>query len=107
MNKNTAVDPQAPYVVNVDPLIAPLVPGYLSNRATDLQRMRDALAAKDFPALRKLGHNLRGSAGAYGLPPLSEIGGRIEDAAVAQDGAPIGTALEELHQFLQVVKLSP
>ena len=95
------------YVVQVDPLIAPLVPGYLSNREKDLQRMRDALTAKDFPALRKLGHNLRGSAGAYGLPPLSEIGGRIEDAAVAQDGAPIGAALEDLQQFLQAVKLAP
>jgi len=105
--KNPTVNPQSPYVVEVDPLVAPLVPGYLKNREADVPRLREALAAKDFALLRKLGHNMRGSAGAYGLPPLSEIGARIEDAAQAQDGAPIGPALEDLQQFLQAVKLPP
>jgi HPt (histidine-containing phosphotransfer) domain-containing protein len=99
------MNPQSPYVVQVDPLIAPLVPGYLENRAKDLQRIADALAARDFAALRKLGHNMRGSAGAYGLPPLSEIGGRIEAAALASDAAALGAALEDLRQFLQNVRL--
>jgi len=94
-----------PYFVQVDPLIAPLVPGYLENRAKDTQRIADLLAAKDFATLRKLGHNMKGSAGAYGLPPLSEIGSRIEVAAQAADGAAIGAALEELRKFLQNVKL--
>ena len=99
------MDPQSPYVVKVDPLIAPLVPGYLENRAKDTQRIADLLAAKDFAALRKLGHNMKGSAGAYGLPPLSDIGSRIEVAAQASDGAAIGAALEDLRRFLQNVKL--
>ena len=99
------MDPQSPYVVQVDPLIAPLVPGYLENRAKDTQRIADLLAAKDFAALRKLGHNMKGSAGAYGLAPLSAVGARIEDAAVASDAAAIGAALEELRRFLQNVKL--
>ncbi len=104
--KNNTMDPQSPYVVKVDPLIAPLVPGYLQNRAKDTQRIADWLAAKDFGALQKLGHNMRGSAGAYGLAPLSDIGGRIEAAAQASDGAAIGAALEEMGRFLQNVKLS-
>ncbi len=96
----------ADYVVQVDPLVLPLVPGYLSNRAGDLEKLRSALAAKDFAVLRKIGHNLRGSAGAYGLPPLSEIGGRIEAAALEQDAGPIGPALDEMQQFLKTVKLA-
>src|SRR5687767_13522102 len=103
MNNKTTVNPQSPYVVQVDPLIAPLVPGYLENRAKDLQRLADALAAKDFATLRKLGHNMRGSAGAYGLPPLSEIGARIEEAAQAADAVALGAALEDLRLFLQSV----
>ena len=99
------MDPQSPYEVKVDPLIAPLVPGYLENRARDTQRIADLLAAKDFAALRKLGHNMKGSAGAYGLAPLSEIGSRIEVAAQASDAGTIGAALEELRRFLQNVKL--
>jgi len=105
--KDTTVNPKSPYVVKVDPLIAPLLPEYLRNREKDLQRLLEALAGKDFAVLRKLGHNMRGSAGAYGLPPLSEIGARIEDAAQAQDPAPIGAALEDMRVFLQTVKLSP
>ncbi len=105
--KDTSVNPKSPWVVKVDPIVAPLVPEYLRNREKDLQRMTEALAGKDFAALRKLGHNMRGSAGAYGLPPLSEIGARIEDAAQAQDGGPIGSALADMRQFLQTVKLAP
>ena len=101
------MDPQSPYVVQVDPLIAPLVPGYLKSRGEDVKRIAALLAARDFTALRKLGHNMKGSAGAYGLPPLSEIGGRIETAAQASDGVAIGAALEEMGRFLQNVKLAP
>ncbi|MGH8481556.1 MAG: Hpt domain-containing protein [Nevskiaceae bacterium] len=54
-----------------------------------------------------MGHNLRGSAGAYGLPPLTEIGGRIEDAALKQDLAALAPAIAEMRRFLQAVKVPP
>ena len=96
-----------PYVIQVPPVIAPLVPEYLRNREKDVETMQALLAAGDLAQLRRLGHNLRGSAGAYGVPPLSVLGGRIEDAALASDLAAIGTALEELRAFLRTVKLAP
>ena len=100
-----AVPPDAPYRVQADPLVLPLVPGYLANRATELPKLDAALVARDFALLRKIGHNLRGSAGAYGLPPLSEIGARIEDGAVAQDAGALTQTLDELRRFLKVVEL--
>jgi len=105
--KDTSVNPRLPYIVKADPLLMPLIPEYLVNRGKDLQTLLDALTRNDFAVLRKLGHNMRGSAGAYGLPPLSEIGARIEDAAQAQDAGAIGPALEDLKVFLQRVKLPP
>lgn len=93
------------YLVKVDPLIAPLVPDYLKNRAADVQKLEAALAARDFGVLRKIGHNLRGSAGAYGLPPLSDIGARIEEAAVAQDLGAVASALDAMRQFLLAVRM--
>ena len=95
----------APYVVQADPLVLPLVPDYLKNRAADLNKLDAALAARDYAVLRKVGHNLRGSAGAYGLPPLSEIGARLEDAAVQQDAAALAPAIEDMRRFLATVKL--
>ena len=93
------------YVVQADPLVLPLVPDYLKNRANDVQRLRAALAAADFGVLRKIGHNMRGSAGAYGVPPLSEIGGRVEDAALKRDAAAIAAAVDDMERFLQGVKM--
>ena len=93
------------YIVQADPLVLPLVPDYLKNRANDVQRLRAALAAGDLPLLRKIGHNMRGSAGAYGIPPLSDIGGRIEDAALKQDAAAIAPVVDELEQFLKTVRM--
>ncbi len=104
---HTSVTPGTAYVVEADPLVLPLVPGYLKNRAADLPKLDAALAARDFAALRKLGHNMRGSAGAYGLPPLSEIGGRIEDAALRQDAAALAPAIDEMRRFLQTVEMPP
>jgi HPt (histidine-containing phosphotransfer) domain-containing protein len=100
-----SVPPAAPYLVQADPLVLPLVPDYLKNRAADVQKLEAALAARDFAVLRKIGHNLRGSAGAYGLPPLSDIGARLEEAAVRQDLGALAPAVDAMRQFLQVVRM--
>lgn len=103
----TRVNPKAPYVVAVDPLIRELVPDYLRNRRLDLPRIAQALAAADFKTLQQIGHNMHGSGAGYGLPPVSEIGGRIEQAAQTQDRAALQAAADDLQLFLDAVKLPP
>jgi HPt (histidine-containing phosphotransfer) domain-containing protein len=103
----TGINPRVPFVVKADPLLQPLIPDYLKNRRADLQKLADALARNDFAALRKIGHDMAGSGGAYGLPPLSDIGRQIEDAAVAGDPARIEAAAGDLRVFLDTVKLPP
>lgn len=100
----TETDPPA-FVVKVDPLLLPLIPGYLEHRRKDLQGLADALAAGDLGAARKIGHNMYGSGGAFGLPPVSALGKRIEDGALAGDAAAIAAARAELEQFLATVRL--
>lgn len=97
--------PDAPYVPDIDPVIRSLMPGYLENRRKDPARLEAALAAGDFTLLRKLGHDLKGSGGAYGLPPISEYGAEIEQAALAQDAGRIRVATEGLAAFLPRVVL--
>jgi HPt (histidine-containing phosphotransfer) domain-containing protein len=94
-----------PFIVKADPLLEPLIPEYLRNRRLDVEQLTAALERRDFAALRKLGHNMHGSGGAYGLPPVSELGRRIEEAAVAQDPGLIRVATEDLRLFLDAVKL--
>ena len=107
MNDKTGINPRVPFVVKADPLLQPLIPDYLKNRRLDLQRLADGLARKDFALLRKTGHDMAGSGGAYGLPPISDLGRRIEDAAVAGDAAAVAMARDDLQVFLDTVKLPP
>ena len=103
----TGVNPRGPYVPDVDPLIRPLIPDYLRHRRDDLQRLDEALGRGDFALLRKLGHDMRGSGGAYGLPPVSELGRVIESAALARDAGAVRAAADDLRAFLDAVKLPP
>ncbi len=105
--QETRINPRAPYIVQADPLLKPLIPDYLAKRRGDLQRLDDALGRKDFTALRKLGHDMFGSGGAYGLPPISEFGRQIEAAAQAADAAAIRATTADLREFLDAVKLPP
>lgn len=105
MDSKTTVNPRVPFVVKADPLLQPLIPEYLKNRRLDVAKLEQALTAKNFAVLRKLGHDMHGSGGAYGLPPISDLGRQIEHAAAAQDGATIGVAIENLRYFLDTVKL--
>ena len=105
--QETRINPRAPYVVQADPLLKPLIPDYLAKRRGDLERLADALGRKDFTALRKLGHDMFGSGGAYGLPPISEFGRQIEAAAQLADEAAIRATTADLREFLDAVKLPP
>ena len=105
--EKTGINPRVPFVVKADPLLQPLIPDYMRNRRLDLQRLAEALARKDFNALRKIGHDMHGSGGAYGMPPISDIGRSIEDAALAADVARIEASMADLQVFLDTVKLPP
>jgi hypothetical protein len=105
--QESRVNQRVPFVVNADPLLLPLIPGYLANRRNDLERLVSGLKEGDFLVLRKIGHDMRGSGGAYGMPPLSDIGERIEAAALAGNAATVAEATEDLRVFLELVKLPP
>ena len=103
--QNTDPHTDAPFVVQADPVIKSLVPGYLDNRRKDLVTIEQAVAAGDFKRLRKLGHDLKGSGGAYGMAPISALGNIIETAALAADAGKIQEAARQLAAFLKRVVL--
>lgn len=69
----------------LDPDVAALLPGYLARRREDVERLETLLADGDLDAVRRLGHQLKGSGGSYGVPELSALGADLEDAAGAGD----------------------
>jgi PAS domain S-box-containing protein len=73
----------APIRVRIDPEIGDLVDEYLSTRRDELTRLTSLLEAGDLDSIRRIAHNLKGSAGLYGFDELGHIGGAMEGAARA------------------------
>jgi response regulator RpfG family c-di-GMP phosphodiesterase len=90
--------------VTVDTSLRDIVPGYLEKRRKDAMQAVEALGIGDLTAVRRLGHNLRGTGEAYGFPALSEIGAVIEDGAKAGNGDLIRSKLDELVRYLDQVE---
>lgn len=83
-----------------DSVLAELLPQYFDLCRRDLVQLRDALAQNDFEKVRVLGHNLKGSGGAYGFPNLTEIGASLETSGKTQDGGLARSATDRLAEFL-------
>ncbi|HEY3295797.1 MAG TPA: Hpt domain-containing protein [bacterium] len=54
---------------------------YLKSLAVKMTELAEALKARQFSAIVRLGHQLKGSGRSYGLPEISDLGARMEEAA--------------------------
>jgi signal transduction histidine kinase/CheY-like chemotaxis protein len=78
-----------------------VVPGYLEKRRAEVRVYREALAAADFDAIKKLAHKMKGTGAGYGFPVLTELGGALEKAALAADAAAV---LDDVNRFADYVE---
>lgn len=92
-------------IVTVDALIATLVPRFLANRATDVDRIRAALAGADFETIRAAGHAMKGAGGGYGFAEISRLGAAIEDAALRRDAAAVSGLAADLEEYLGRIEI--
>jgi len=67
------------------PEVQELVPGYLKQKNVDLERLRMAIEGSDYPAISRLGHQLKGSGTSHGFDEFSKIGSALEHAAKTHD----------------------
>jgi len=89
--------------VHVDAELAEILPRYLDNRRRDAVALEEAVAQGDFDRIRTLGHQFKGSGGAYGLDAITRMGAALESAAKARDLATIRKGTAEIREFLQCV----
>ncbi len=83
-----------------DPFARQLMTRYLERRQSDLATLRQALADKDFEAVRLAGHNMFGSGAAYGFTGITALGARLEKAADARQVEAIRGLIDELETFI-------
>ena len=91
--------------IQVEQGMEDVVPAYLDKRRKDIPAYRQALAARDFEALRMLGHKLKGTGAGYGFPFLTEIGSAIEQAALHQDTIELAASVDRLAWYVEQVQL--
>ncbi|QJW98019.1 PAS domain S-box protein [Frigoriglobus tundricola] len=85
----------APQLPPVEP-VRPSVPSPMDKLTADYRRalpdkiraLGEALRERNITHLSELAHRLRGSAGMYGLPAVSEAAGRVEDGCRAGQAVP-------------------
>jgi HPt (histidine-containing phosphotransfer) domain-containing protein len=81
--------------------LEPLVSQYLADCQTRVADVRQAIGRGDFELVARHAHNLRGSGSAFGFPPITELGGRLEHAALERDVARLKRDAAELQRYLE------
>lgn len=94
-----------PINVVVDADFEEILPGFLENRRQDITTLQTLIPAKDYNAIQKIGHRMKGAGASYGLDFVSDVGREIEAAARAESLPDIIHQLNLLEDFLNRVDI--
>ncbi len=92
-------------VVEIDPDLEELIPGFLENRVLDIEKLQTALNENDFENLSSLGHSIKGVGGGYGFDLMSEYGANIETAAKESNPEAVRENINRLDDYLKCVEV--
>lgn len=84
-------------------ILRTLLPEYLSNRQSELLRLKKLSHDGDLIEIKKIGHKLAGNAGSYGLNKLGDIGARLEESVTLDE---VNSILVEYEKVLTVYLMS-
>jgi PAS domain S-box-containing protein len=87
--------------------LAARIPAYLESCREHVITMGDALNRDDFEAVILLGHNMRGSGGAFGFQTITDFGADLEQAADDSDLAASRRLVGELSRYLDAQRPKP
>jgi len=98
--------PKDRILVKVRPIVADMIPGFLTSRRKDVGSIREALDRGELEPIRVMGHNMKGIGSSYGFPPITEIGRKLEEAASAGSKDVIKKLAAELADYLDRVEVT-
>jgi PAS domain S-box-containing protein len=102
---SAAGDSPAAPVIEFDPEIGELVPGFLARKREDVQALTAAVEGFDYQALRAIGHRIKGEGAGFGFEAISEIGRALEAAAAASDADAARHLVRALADYLDRVQV--
>lgn len=92
--------------LKIDRDIEELIPGYLKNRRTDVDKISKAIDQGDFETARMLAHSMKGNGKSYGFKEISNLGSLIEKSALDEKPDAIQQALEKLLDYLNRIQIT-
>jgi CheY-like chemotaxis protein len=98
---------EAPILLRVKTSLADRAPAYLQNCRQNVIVMLDALDRVDFETVASLGHQMRGSGGAYGFQPITDICIALQEAGETADEDVSRKCVGELSNYLDGIDRHP
>ena len=94
-------------LVKQDPDFADLVVEFVDGLSERLAEMQQTLDEGDYEALRRMAHQLKGSAGGYGYPGLTDLASVLEDRAARSAGQDCKASVEAVTEMVGRVMVKP
>jgi CheY-like chemotaxis protein/HPt (histidine-containing phosphotransfer) domain-containing protein len=92
-------------VVYVDPDLEDLIPDFMDNMKSEVDRIGTLLVKEDMKEIQRIGHSMKGTGGSYGFDEITEIGKDIEESAKTGDKEAIIKLNNRLDKYLSGVKI--
>ncbi len=92
-------------IVKLDPLIKDIVSDFLQHRKENASAITDAIEKSDFETVGDIGHDIEGTAGAFGFKEMGLIGRSLQQAARESSLADIKSLAKELASYLERLRV--
>lgn len=79
---------------------------YLRNRSTDLKACENYFKDQDYESIKKITHQIRGSARTFGFEELESIAINLEEAALKTDSIQIQNCLNQWKTWQDLPRVS-
>ncbi|MEQ1729169.1 MAG: response regulator [Vicinamibacterales bacterium] len=100
----TPLPSSAPGLLDIDPLLADLVPGYVREKRRQMADLRRLVAEGDMERLKRIAHDIKGTGAAYGIADVTRLGRALETAGQQGDASLASSLVEELDTLLARVQ---
>ena len=87
-------------IVEVDEDLSDLIPGFLAHKRADIDSVFEAVARRDYAAIGRIAHRIKGEGGSYGFDSMTEMGRSLEHAAAIRDDGAVTTLARQLLSYL-------
>jgi HPt (histidine-containing phosphotransfer) domain-containing protein len=96
---------EEPVRVEIQPGMEQMAMNYLVSRERELPTLQDLTASLKFEEVRRLAHNIKGTATSYGFPELTQLGGAMEQAAIDRNLNGMLKQLKVLERYLTLASI--